>query len=192
MQTITSRWKEATSIPLIKRRLSAQQKAALRWAMLDDNKAVLDLYNSDTSLIEEIAENYSVRACSLCGDVYTFEKLRESNVNFECMYGRANDIPWRDKTFDMVFLTESGDMYLEPESVANELHRIIKDGGELIISLPIFPFVCDEIPIISKSNRDLGFSKNKELMDLLKNAGFDDVSIRFAGVKYAVLIARKS
>lgn len=192
MQTMTSKIKEANSFSMPKIRLNAQQKAALRWAALDDNMAVLDLYNSNTALIEEIAENYSIRACSLCSDAHTFEKLRESDLNFECMYGRANDIPWRDETFDAVFLTKNDGVYLEPISVAREMHRIIKYRGELIISLPVFPFVCDEIPILAKSNRDFGFSKNEELMALIKDAGFEDVSIRFAGIRYAVLHARKN
>ncbi len=191
MQTMTSKIKEVKSFSIPKRILNAQQKAALRWADLDDNMAVLDLYNNNTALIEEISENYSIRACSLCSDLNTFEKLRETDLDFECMYGRANDIPWRDKTFDIVFLTRNDGVYLDPVSISKELYRIINDKGELIISLPVFPFVCEEIPMLSKSNRDFGFSKNEELMNLIKNAGFDDVSIRFAGIRYAVLLARK-
>ena len=61
----------------------------------------------------------------------------------------------------------------------------------MIISIPLFPFMYGEIPLIGKNNCNLPRVLAQELFTLLKDAGFQDVSIRFSSIKYATLIAKK-
>ena len=191
MQTIADRLRAATSGDIILPRLNASQRAAFKWAQVDDGNAVLEIFCANAGLLITLADRYRIRACCLCEDENSMVEISEQAPQIECLYGDARDLPWKDNSFNNVFITCSGYTKNRRQEIAQELHRVIKEDGELIISIPLFPFMYGEIPLIGKNNCNLPRVLAQELFTLLKDAGFQDVSIRFSSIKYATLIAKK-
>ncbi len=191
MQTIADRLRAATSGDVMPPRLNASQRAALKWAQVDDGNAELEIFCANTGLLQTLADKYRIRACCLCEDEHSMAEIGATVPRLECLYGAARDLPWRDNSFSTVFITRSGYTKNRPHEIAQELYRVIKQDGELIISIPIFPFVYGEVPLIGKNNCNLPQVLAQELFILLKDAGFQDVSMRFSSIKYVTIVAKK-
>jgi SAM-dependent methyltransferase len=54
--------------------------------------------------------------------------------------GRAQQLPFADQQFDLVFCTQVLEYVPDPQVVVNEIHRTLKVGGSLLLSVPaVFP-----------------------------------------------------
>jgi SAM-dependent methyltransferase len=53
---------------------------------------------------------------------------------------KGQQLPFGDASFDLVFCTQVLEYVAEPQLVVNEIHRTLKDGGFLLLSVPaVFP-----------------------------------------------------
>jgi SAM-dependent methyltransferase len=48
----------------------------------------------------------------------------------------GENIPFEDKSFDSIILTEVLEHIEKPEKIIGEMHRVLKHGGEIIITVP--------------------------------------------------------
>lgn len=83
-------------------------------------------------------------------------------------------LPFPDKSFDAVFLFNALYAAEEPESLAREIHRILKSGGSWFLASP---FVANEMP---EPHDYLRFT-SEGLKRLCGNAGFSSVVVENMG-----------
>ena len=83
-------------------------------------------------------------------------------------------LPFPDKSFDAVFLFNALYAAENPESLAQEVHRVLKPGGVWFISSP---FVANEMP---EPHDYLRFTA-EGLERIFRDAGFSSVSIKRMG-----------
>jgi SAM-dependent methyltransferase len=112
-------------------------------------------------------------------DVHRFENGEPSLI------GDAHHLPFKDAALDVVVSKDTLEHFLEPGIAANEVHRVLKEGGRFVIWVPFMhPFHGDDFYRYSP----LG------LRHLLKNfelIAFDNPSWVFTVIGLAVIEALK-
>lgn len=86
------------------------------------------------------------------------------------VYYDGKTIPFIDNHFDSIFSSEAFEHIFNLEEILTELHRVIKPGGYMLITLP---FVWDEHEIPYDFARYTSFG----IQHLLKNKGFEIIAI---------------
>jgi len=86
------------------------------------------------------------------------------------VYYDGKTIPFDDNNFDSVFSSEVLEHIFNLEQILNELHRVIKPGGYMLITLP---FIWEEHEIPYDFARYTSFG----ITHLLKNSGFEIITI---------------
>lgn len=59
--------------------------------------------------------------------------------------GKGEELPFKADTFDLVFATQVFEFFPEPRVVAAQIHRVLKPGGHLMLSVAsVYPRVVEE------------------------------------------------
>ena len=158
-------------------KLSGAQKALAQWSVVDDYNTVSC---KDTGLLRHLTQKFSLRACGIAAESEDARLLREALPDAEIFCARKEDIPWRDESFDAVFLqidkndTDCGTALLK------EAMRVLKPCGQLLISLTGMPEVlrrAAEIVGVSDCEEHV---RPRQLLKSMEEAGFGDISYRLA------------
>ena len=94
--------------------------------------------------------------------------------------GSATDIPLDDAGFDSVVCTEVLEHVSDPLGALREMHRVLKPGGHLILSTPMY-WPRHEIPY------DYFRYPYDGLLHLIKTSGFELVQLYNRGRSYAFI-----
>jgi ubiquinone/menaquinone biosynthesis C-methylase UbiE len=84
----------------------------------------------------------------LCPEIPNFKK---ANID--------NPLPYKDSTFDMVLLSEVIEHVENPNYVINDIHRILKKGGVLIINTPNIHTLVGKLNFLLRGEF-IGFSES--------------------------------
>ena len=96
----------------------------------------------------------------------------------EFKQGFASSLPWDDNEFTVVATIETFFFLTDIEKTLNEIFRVLKPGGRLIIEMAYNKDDgADHKRLIKKMNLKL-FS-GEEIKNLLKNAGFSNIVINY-------------
>jgi len=99
------------------------------------------------------------------------EESGHSHENEEIdVYYDGKTIPFDDKHFDSVFSSEVFEHIFNLEEILTELHRVLKPGGHMLITLP---FVWDE----HEAPYDFARYSSFGIDYLLKKSGFEVIAI---------------
>ena len=113
--------------------------------------------------------------------VHSWEYLNNSKDSEPDYHCDASSIPLDEKTFDTILLMEVIEYLPYPEKVINEIYRVLKNDGYLIVSSPLIHPVHGDF----KSDRRRFTSVSlKEILDI---AGFQIISIETMGSVGAVI-----
>ena len=171
--------------------LSSAQKAITRWALVDDYHALLDLSCRDSRILTFYSQRNHIRACGLCGDEERAAEIKAALPDAEIMQGSPYDIPWQDGTFHAVMVSYPLGAYRTLVDLFSEIRRVLRKGGQLLIAIPVFPFVLQDLPLTGESNRLPSAGSRRELLLTLEQMGFEDVSIRHSNFGFATLAAKR-
>lgn len=96
--------------------------------------------------------------------------------------GRGTELPFIDQAFDLVFCTEVMEHVAEPKRMLQEIHRVLKPGGYLILTTP-FLVPVHEAPYDFYRYTPYG------LQHLMKQASFCIVSQETFAEAFGVLLS---
>ena len=161
-------------------KLSGAQKALAQWSVVDDYNTVLDMSCRDTGLLRYLTQKFSLRACGIAREIEDARMLREALPDAEIFCARKEDIPWRDESFDVIFLQidkNDGDC---GAALLKEVKRVLKPCGQLLISVSGMP------ELLRRTAEFVGMPgaedrvRPRDLLNAMEEAGFDDISYRLA------------
>ena len=95
----------------------------------------------------------------------------------EVYKGEAEDLPINDKSFDFALMVTVDCFLNDVEKAFTQVHRILKEGGIFVIAfldrVTELGQVYEKNKHKHKSYRDANFHSAEEIMDFLKNTGFE-------------------
>lgn len=100
--------------------------------------------------------------------------IKRGNSN-NLILSDANHIPFFDKTFDVVLLLDVLEHIEDDVSTIREAHRILKDGGFMLVLVPAFKFLWNEHDILNEHKRR--YTKKDLIVKI--NKKFDIVRISY-------------
>lgn len=175
-----------------KARLSLAQRAMVEWAKVDDHSAILDLDCDDGALLNYYCKCFHIRACGIAADK---EQLARSAAlcgsSAEILRASGMDIPWQATTFDTVFVGSLARNSQTARNILFEVHRVMKPDAQLLALAPGF-HLFSHLSGKPVNDRGLDTAHPQALMNLLGEAGFDDISMRISNMRFAVIVAHKS
>jgi 2-polyprenyl-3-methyl-5-hydroxy-6-metoxy-1,4-benzoquinol methylase len=118
----------------------------LSYLDLKKDDKILD-YGSATCEISEwlASEGYNVTACDISYDLLTFSKKRDKSrrLKYACM--GCEELAFKDEAFDKIICWDILHHLSYPEKGIEEMHRIIKAGGENIGKRAELAQPCKEV-----------------------------------------------
>ena len=61
------------------------------------------------------------------------ENARQAGVTVDFRYGDVSNLPFADQSFDFVYCSAAFKNFAEPVRALNEMHRVLRPGGEALI-----------------------------------------------------------
>ena len=158
-----------------------------------------NLYSYLDQSINEISENTSEKLSILSvgsgGEVYEHLKKLEANHNLiqsdinenrkpDVVTDVCNMTVFEDNIFDVVFIIEVLEHVKEPQNAINEIHRVLKPNGRLILSVPyLFPIHSAPYDYYRFTKHGLEYLlRNYKQAEIKERSGYIDV--------FFVLLAR--
>ena len=180
----------------------------------DDGKFVAGMYDV---LVDEIQKSQSGKILDVgCGNGNLFTMLPDGkydlygvdfsenmiieakrNCEFKASFSVADAerLPFDDYTFDMIVCNASFHHYIHPNIVLEEMHRVLKDGGKILIGDPYIPTaVRGLINVVLKfsDEGDYHIYGLNEMKKIFEKNGFTPISSTRTGRRTAFHIAEKS
>ncbi len=148
----------------VKKRLSAPMRACISWAMLEEHDKILDMACAGGALLSHLNDKMRLTLCGMCDQPEQARAVREMLDDADVISGRADDIPWRDNSFDIVLLPTAvkGDV---ARGAIVEAFRVLRQGGQFVMASSHVQ--------LSES----GYSR-REMMRMMQEAGFTGVGCR--------------
>jgi ubiquinone/menaquinone biosynthesis C-methylase UbiE len=89
--------------------------------------------------------------------------------------GDAENLPWQNNQFDLVFCTLSFHHYPQPIRALEEIRRVLKHGGSLILADISMPSLVNLIlPLLATGDRH--FYSRDEMTNLLNQTGYKAIN----------------
>ncbi len=89
---------------------------------------------------------------------------------YDVRLGSADDIPFENSSFDLVTLLDTVEHVPNEEGVFGEVHRILRPGGYLLVTVPAFMWLWSYNDVLNAHQRRY---TRKELEQKLFRAGFE-------------------
>ena len=166
-------------------RLSAGEKSAIRWASVEDYDRVLDMECSGGALLFALKDSLRIRACGMTRETGEAEEIMEFVDGSDVIMASPRDIPFRTGSFDEVFVTRNVGENMSEQGVS-EAARVLRPGGELIISCSLFPRVKAFFRGDTEPEPD-----RHTLMRRLQEHDFKHISFRRSGLKGVITAWKK-
>lgn len=171
--------------------LHGASKALAQWAIVDDYDHILDLSCGDGRLLNYLSKKYSLRACGIADNPDHARSLRGMMPDAEVFSARKEDIPWRSEAFNTVFYQMKNDDEDETGAFLNEVMRVLKPGGQVLIALHGLPGIVSSLASVMGVT-DGAHVKHAKLMQWMEKAGLKDVSWRIAGPMTGIAMGWKN
>lgn len=153
--------------PGMGQRMNAQMRACAAWASLEEHDKILDMSCGEGALLANLSGRYRLTICGMCDTPEQARAVRERLEDADVISARLEDIPWRDNTFDAVLLPTP--LRKEARRALEEALRVLRMGGQMVLAAPLWHMRGDGEP------------RRRELMRLMQETGFEEVSFRAAG-----------
>ena len=153
--------------------LTAGMKACASWAAVEEHDKILDMACGNGALLNQLHQKLKLTLCGMCDTAEHARAVSEQLDGADVIPARMEDIPWRDDTFDVVMLSRS--FQGDAQRILMEAIRVLKGGGQFVMASSLFSM---------RGERELS---RKEIMRLMQETGFEEVSFRTAGLHGAII-----
>lgn len=174
-------------------RLSRSQKAILDWARIDDHSAILDMDCGDGRLLTYCLNSYQhIRACGILP--YNTPGIHQEELiqkGAEVLRGEKYDIPWRDQSFDTVFINRLPSKLEDSSYVLSDIKRVLKPGAQLLITQPGLFFLPMQAMVGKNTEDFINTDHPRSIMSLLQAMDFTEISTRVSRFHYATVLAHR-
>ena len=153
--------------------LNAAMRACVAWAAIEEHDKILDMACGDGQMLSRLNDQLRLTLCGMCETADQARCVSEMLGGADVIPARMEDIPWRDDTFDVILLSAA--LRGDARRVLSEVLRTLRPGGEFVMASPLF-FRHGE-----------GELSRREIMRLMQEAGFREVSFRATGLCGAVV-----
>ena len=161
------------SLEGVNQRMNAAMRACVSWAAIEEHDKILDMACGDGQLLAHLNDQLKLTLCGMCRRADQARAISEMLGEADVIPARMDDIPWRDSTFDVVLL--STHMKGEPKRILDEVIRVLRPGGQFVMASRVLAF------------RGEGEYNRREIMRLMQEAGFEEVSFRTAGLAGVII-----
>lgn len=174
-----------------------QYKYVLNELQQLDFQKILDVGCGTGEILKSITERYSF--AQLYGLDISEEMLKQANDKLKgtatLILGDAENITLETNSFDLLLCTDSFHHYPNPQQAISEFYRVLKHGKFLLIADYWKPFPIRQIMnlFISYSNeRDVKIYSKKEIIEFLKQGGFQEIIYKKIQNSGYLVIAKKA
>lgn len=157
----------------VPQRMSAAMRACVNWAAIEEHDKILDMACGEGQVLAHLNDQLRLNLCGMCESPQQARAVCELLGDADVIPARMEDIPWRNDTFDVVLL--SAPIKGEPRRVLEEALRVLHAGGQFVMASPLF------------SHHYEGETNRRELMRLMQETGFREVSFRATGLFGAII-----
>jgi len=153
---------------------------------------ILDVGCGTGNLLSLISSKYKVQLYGIDLSPNMLEIARNKlDGNADLRVGDSENLPFENESFDIVTCTDSFHHYPHPENVLEEIKRVIKPKGRILISDPYAPTPFRQLVNIymhfSKSG-DVKIYSEAEIRKLLENIGFKSIEWKQVAGKNAFIV----
>lgn len=158
--------------------LAAIERAAGRSRRIE---AILDLGCGTGRYSGALAEHFGAQVTAVDpSEKMLAEARRKQAPNVTCLQGHGEKLPLADGSVDMVFMSMVFHHFADPDQVARECHRVLRDGGMVVLrgasteqvdGYPYLPFFPRTEQLIRHSIRSVA-----AMQAPFREAGFDVAS----------------
>lgn len=157
-------------------RMDGGQRSVMRWASIEENDRVLDMDCGGGALLIALSGSLRIRACGMSREPGEARQIMEVIDGADIITASPSDIPFRDNSFDEVFVTRRPGENLSIQGAA-EAERVLRPGGELIVACRLFPGLRRFFSGGGEPEMD-----RRALMRRLQENGFRHISFRRSGL----------
>ena len=161
------------SLEGVNQRMNAAMRACVSWAAIEEHDKVLDMAGGSGTMLAHLNDQLKLTLCGMCRQPEQARAISEMLGEADVIPARMEDIPWRDNTFDVVML--STHMKGEPKRILEEVIRVLHPGGQFVMASRVLAF------------RGEGDYSRREIMRLMQETGFREVSFRATGLFGAIV-----
>lgn len=161
-----------------------------------DGEVILDMGCGRGEFIQMIYDkNINVTLRGLDISPKMIDRCKERSIpEASFMTGDSEDLPYKDDTFDRIFCLNSFHHYPNPERVAEEMKRVLKGEGTIVIGeihvVPILrEFINLFLPLLKSGDYKM-YSK-KSLNSIFKEKGFENIDFKTIGLSLFIGKYRK-
>ena len=179
------------AFPTREARLSALEKAMLRWIVVDPDDKLLDTSIGSGMMAEYLRRNMQCEICGVSDNMEDMRYARSLLRSSDIVYAPRGDIPWREEAFDTVLMKPAGEDDMQLKRMFEEAARVLKPGGQLILGLRCYPAALEVInPWRLEEGEKKAFCKER-ITDMLCQSSFQNITWQRTGLGSGILIAWK-
>lgn len=187
-----SRTYERTQCPPRHPRLSPMERCLLKWAVIDRDDRVLDVGLGNGLMAEYLLCNMECEVCGVADDMELVRSTRGLVRSADLVYAAAGDIPWRDQAFHTVLLRPSRMDGSAMENQLREVHRVLKEGGQLVMGMRNLPAPLQAaMDAMSEAEEETESVSRRQMKAMLSGLGFEQMSWHPCGIFSGALVAWK-
>ena len=183
---------ERTQCPPRHPRLSPMERCLLKWAVIDRDDRVLDVGLGNGLMAEYLLRNMECEVCGVADDMELVRSTRGLVRSADLVYAAAGDIPWRDQAFHTVLLRPSRMDGSAMENQLREVHRVLKEGGQLVMGMRNLPAPLQAaMDAMSEAEEETESVSRRQMKAMLSGLGFEQMSWHPCGIFSGALVAWK-
>ena len=153
--------------------LNAAMRACVAWAAIEEHDKILDMACGNGQTLAHLNDQLRLTLCGMCETADQARAISDLLGDADVVPGRMEDIPWRDDTFDVAYV--SVPLKGDARRIFQEVIRVLRPGGQFVMAAPLLPY------------HNEGEWSRRELMRLMQEAGFMEVSFRATGLFGAII-----
>jgi ubiquinone/menaquinone biosynthesis C-methylase UbiE len=162
-----------------------------------NHEFILDLGCGKGNLLEKLKKyNSRLYGADISPEMIKYARERLGNYA-ELNVADSESLPWEDNSFDIIVCTLSFHHYPNPGKSLNEMKRVLRKNGHIIIAEAWLPPLFRDIANLFMNNRlnktgDVRVYSKYEWLNMLRSAGFNNIDFEKVSGVFVIITAEFS